>query len=250
MSSKKQSLQNKRAAKKQKRTKAKSKAANIARNTEKSLFGQATKSDVIKDVGTKGLIQTADDIRKEKGRAQQILNKEVVETITTKQVLETLNSTIPHLMSVSAGLEVTETIHKENNHNLPDDVKQVIIDFDKGCVRLAEDQDALFTLIESGQEPDEYMGFYVAHLNTLAEVMDISLPAVMDMVISPFGEEVDQFVTEHRQEGDTFTDLTQRYHEQRMLRIAPLYRTPVQQYEQAPKELPEETVAQNTPLTC
>lgn len=250
MSSKKQSLQNKRAAKKQKRAKVKTKAANIARNTEKSLFGQAIKNDVIKDVGTKGLIQTVEDIRSEKGRAQRALNKETVEVITSKQVLETLNSTIPHLMAVSAGLEVAETIHKENNHNLPDDAKQAVVDFDKGCVRLAEDQDALFTLIESGQEPDQYMGFYVAHLNTLGEVMEGSLPSVMEMVINPFGEEIDQFVIEHRQEGDTFTDLTQRYHNQRMTRIAPLYRTPVQQYEQAPKELPEETVAQNTPLTC
>lgn len=253
MSSKNQTLQNKRAAKKQKRAKAAARAQNIDRAQHRKLLsdkGVNKTPDVMQSVADVGLIQTVENLRKLKGKAKKRLTGQPSEKITSKQVLESLNSTIPYVMKVSAAVEVLTILNGESNKQFSESHVELINDFDRGAVKMAEDQDAIFTLIENKQEPEEYLNFYVDHLNTVGDFLQNVLPRVVDELLSFNQVEIDAYVVEHAQPEDTFLTIANRLHSLRMERVAPLYRTPIYRQEQAHRAIPAESIQQNDPAHC
>jgi hypothetical protein len=227
-------MSTKQAQKKAKRaaaSKQKKKVANKERNFTQFLLGrrqeardaaspegvQAAEARLRYDIATKGVIQTALDLKQNK--------QETTESLTNVIVLQGINEMIPILGNIHGVIEVVEKLVGMKKIVLSEPQQAVIDAFDRQIVSVAEDVNAIFVFINKEQQVEEYIDLYVHYTNTLAEIMQFDIPAVMEETLRPNELVINEYVTEHKHEAETNYDFGMRLHGERIARVASLYRT-------------------------
>lgn len=227
-------MSTKQAQKKAKRaavSKQKRKQANVERNTTQFLLGrrqeardaaspegiQAAEARLRYDIATKGVIQTALDLKKDP--------KKVTAELNNIEVLKGINDMIPILGNIHGVVEVTSKLVDMKKTVLTEEEQAQVDIFDKQIVSVAEDVHAIFEFINKEQEVDEYISLFVHYTDTLAEIMQFNIPELMAVVLRPREEMINEFVREHMHEGESNYDFGMRLHGERIARVQVLYRT-------------------------
>jgi len=218
-------------AKRNQASKQKKKRANVDRNTTQFHLGrremariaktpegiQAAEAKLRYDIATKGVMQTALDLRKDFDKAKEALNN--------IEVLKGINEMIPILGNIHGVIEVVSKLVDMKKTTLTAEEQLLINLFDQKIVSIAEDVHAIFEFINKGQEVDDYISLFVHYTDTLAEVMEFDIPSVMEGVLRPREEIINEYVREHKgQDEDNYT-FGMRLHGERMAIVAATYRT-------------------------
>jgi len=227
-------MSTKQAHKKAKRaaaSKQKRKQANVERNTTQFLMGrretarfaktpegkEASEARLRYDIATKGVVQTALDLKKDIDAAKSELNN--------IEVLKGINEMIPILGNIHGVLEVVSKLVDMKKTELTEEEMALVVHFDKQIVSIAEDVHAMFEFINKEQEVDDYISIFVHYTDTLAEIMQFDIPALMDGVLRPRELLINEYVAEHKHEGENNYDFGMRLHGERIARVQVLYRT-------------------------
>jgi hypothetical protein len=227
-------MSTKQAQKKAKRasvSKQKRKQANVERNTTQFLLGrrqeardaaspagkEAAEARLRYDIATKGVVQTALDLKKDIDGAKSKLNN--------IEVLKGINDMIPILGNIHGVVEVTSKLVDMKKTVLTEEEQAQVDIFDKQIVSVAEDVHAMFEFINKEQEVDEYISLFVHYTDTLAEIMQFNIPDLMAVVLRPREELINEYVREHMHEGESNYDFGMRLHGERIARVQALYRT-------------------------
>jgi len=227
-------MSTKQAQKKAKRavaSKQKRKAANVQRNQDQFHLGrremariavspegiEASEARLRYDIATKGVIQTALDLKKDIDGAKSKLNN--------IEVLKGINDMIPILGNIHGVVEVTSKLVDMKKTVLTEEEQAQIDIFDKQIVSVAEDVHAMFEFINKEQEVDEYISLFVHYTDTLAEIMQFNIPDLMAIVLRPREELINEYVREHKHEGENNYEFGMRLHGERITRVQVLYRT-------------------------
>lgn len=227
-------MSTKQAQKKAKRaavSKQKRKAANIDRNSSQFHLGRremaklaaspsgqaAAEARLRYDIATKGVIQTALDLKKDL--------KEATEKLNNIEVLKGINDMIPILGNIHGVIEVTSKLVDMKKAELTEEQQALVVAFDKQIVSVAEDVHAIFEFINNEQEVEDYISLFVHYTDTLAEIMQFDIPALMEGVLRPLETLINEYVREHMHEGENNYAFGMRLHAERMNRVQVLYRT-------------------------
>ena len=227
-------MSTKQAQKKAKRavaSKQKKKQANVERNSIQFNLGrremariaaspegkEAAESRLRYDIATKGVIQTALDLKKDIDGTKSKLNN--------IEVLKGINEMIPILGNIHGVVEVVGKLVDMKKTTLTEEEQTQIDIFDKQIVSVAEDVHAMFEFINKEQEVDEYISLFVHYTDTLAEIMQFNIPDLMAIVLRPREEMINEYVREHKHEGENNYDFGMRLHGERITRVQVLYRT-------------------------
>jgi len=213
------------------KSKQKKKAANSDRNVKQFSMGrrelarmaaspegiQAAEAKLRYDIATKGVVQTALDLKKD--------YQAVKESLTNVDVLKGINEMIPILGNIHGVLEVVEKLVAMKKVTLTAEEQALVDAFDKQIVSVAEDVNAIFVFINEEKEVEDYISLFVHYTDTLAEVMQFDIPGLMEVVLRPREEVINEYVREHSLEGETNYDFGMRLHGERIARVAAMYRT-------------------------
>lgn len=227
-------MSTKQANKKAKRTavsKQKRKAANVDRNLTQFMLGrresarvaaspegkEAAEARLRYDIATKGVVQTALDLKKDPKAAADKLNN--------IEVLKGINDMIPILGNIHGVIEVTSKLVDMKKTTLNEEEQALVDSFDRKIVAVAEDVHAMFEFINDGKEVDDYIDLFIHYTNTLAEIVQFEIPAVMDGVLRPREEVINEYVREHKHEVENNYEFGMRLHGERIARVQVLYRT-------------------------
>jgi hypothetical protein len=227
-------MSTKQANKKAKRaavSKQKRKAANVQRNLDQFHIGrremariavspegiEASEARLRYDIATKGVIQTALDLKKDPKKATAELNN--------IEVLKGINDMIPILGNIHGVIEVTSKLVDMKKTELTVEEQSLVDIFDKQIVSVAEDVHAMFEFINKEQEVDEYISLFVHYTDTLAEIMQFNIPELMESVLRPRELLINEYVREHMHEGESNYEFGMRLHGERITRVEVLYRT-------------------------
>lgn len=227
-------MSTKRVHKKAKRaavSKQKRKQANVDRNLTQFHLGrremariavspeasEASEARLRYDIATKGVVQTAMDLKKDP--------KTVVDKLNNIEVLKGINDMIPILGNIHGVLEVVSKLVDMKKTTLTEEEETLVVNFDRQIVSVAEDVHAMFEFINKEQEVEEYMSLFIHYTDTLAEIMQFDIPGLMDGVLRPREEMINEYVAEHKHEAETNYDFGMRLHGERIARVQSLYRT-------------------------
>jgi hypothetical protein len=218
-------------AKRAQASKQKKKAANEDRNLKQFSMGrrelarmaktpegiQAAEAKLRYDIATKGVVQTALDLKKDYEAAKAELNN--------VEVLKGINDMIPILGNIHGVIEVVEKLVEMKKITLTEEQQLSIDVFDRQIVAIAEDVNAIFVFINDEKEVDDYISLFVHYTDTLAEIMQFDIPRVMEVTLRPNELVINEYVREHMHEGESNYDFGMRLHGVRIARVAALYRT-------------------------
>lgn len=147
------------------------------------------------------------------------------EAPTNKQVIETLVKGLNLVIPVHAVIEVASRLNKEGTILFSEDDILNITAFDKAVVRIAEDVNAIQTLIEEGLGFVEFADVYINFMETMIEVTRDSANAVFNNTIKPHQEAIEEYYKEHGEPGLDQMQMSMVFHDQRMAVVAPMYAT-------------------------
>lgn len=225
MSSKNTKLAQRKQAKAVKRTKAKQVLA--LKKKHSSVVNKVNTNHQLlsRELVAKGVVELSSQLAEAK-RDFKTKDLELTNTEVMKGIMDLVNVTGP----LHGGIEVLDRLSQEGRFEFTDDEVAKITVFDKAVVKLTEDINAIVTLIEVGkQEPSDYIDLLIDHVNSSAVLAEEILPEVMDDV---FGSKerkdlVDEYVKEHKGDEQDNFEAGLRFHNERMERIFPLYKTVV-----------------------
>lgn len=227
MSTKQQKLQARRATKAKARSTVKKAQHQKDRQAAAKAASLKKESQIGYSIATKGVIETAQALRKTKAgkKGAKEATKEIKD-MTNVEVLVGINEAIPVLAGVHGAIEVVGELALENKIDLlPHHVDMIEI-FDRNVVQITEDINAIYELIEKGLTPDQYLEVFIHYIDTLANVYEFGIPEMLREVLKPQEQLINQYVREHKEPEESDVGYGMRAHEARMKRVAPLYRTP------------------------
>jgi hypothetical protein len=248
-------MSTKQALKKAKRaavSKQKKKAANIERaSLSKEVRRAAPRSKTRRPltseamnyrIATQGVLKTARELADNPENAKVKLQE-----MTNNEVLKGIREMIPVLGGIHGGIEVACRLVDEKKLELLPHQAEIVENFDRKVVAVSEDIHAMYEFMEAGQTPDDYMSIFIHYIDILAEMVQFSIPEALEQLLSPIEDLVNEYVKEHRQEGETSVEFGMRISDERIDRVAPLYRTtqaledePVEgEFESAEEQFPD-----------
>lgn len=247
MGNKNQSLQAKRQAKAKTRQKKVQQRATVARNKEQRLMGEMQREARNVKVSDRGVLGTAEFIHKTRQKT-----KSKSEEITNLAVLEGIQEVIPKLLSIHATVEIVCELQKEGKVTLNEEQTKLVDQFDERVVKVGEDIVAIQTFIDADKEPEDYMAVFISYLDKLALLFEKELSELFDEVLKPYEVLVNDYVAEHKFEGESSFDFSMRYHTNRIDVVAPKYRTieALEIPEEPSEELKETNALNASPVTC
>lgn len=225
MSSKNTKLAQRKQAKAVKRTKAKQAVALKKKHGNVVNKANANRQQLSRELVAKGVVALSSQLAEAK-RDFKTKDLELTNTEVMKGIMDLINITGP----LHGAIEVLDRLSQEGRFEFTDDEVAKITVFDKAAVKLTEDINAIVTLIEVGkQEPSDYIDLLIDHVNSSAVLAEEILPEIMDGM---FGskerkELVDEYVKEHKGDEQDNFEAGLRFHNERMERIYPLYKTVV-----------------------
>jgi len=175
--------------------------------------------DLALEVATKGIAEVAEDLRKQ-GAASKHAKK-----LTNLNVIQGMHKMIPVFAVTHGSLEIVSDLVLEKRFTLDAEQIDLIENFDRNVVRIVENINAIYDLIDAGKKPFDYIEIYTDYPNTMAELSTIQIPDMHSLLLKPNQAAVDQYVKEHRLEGESQEGLSVRLHEKRMETVGPKYRT-------------------------
>lgn len=218
-------------AKRAQASKQKKKRANVERNSIQFNLGrremariaktpegiQAAEAKLRYDIATKGVLQTALDLKKDFEKTKEKLNN--------IEVLKGINQMIPILGNIHGVVEVTSKLVDMKKTTLTAEEQGMIDEYDRKVVGIAEDIHAIFEFINKEQEVEEYIEIFMHYTDLLAEVTEFSIPELMEKVLRPREEIINEYVREHKHDGEDNYTFGMRLHGERITRVQALYRT-------------------------
>jgi hypothetical protein len=221
MSTKQQKLQARRATKAKARSVAKKAQIQKDRQVSAKLAAAKKESQIGYSIATQGVIQTAEALRKGRGKK----GKNQITTMTNVEVLVGINEAIPVLAGVHGAMEVYSNLALEKKVEMLPHHVDMFETFDRNVVSITEDINAIYELIEKGLTPDQYLEVFIHYIDALANVYEFGIPEMLREVLKPAEALINQYVREHKEPEEADVGYGMRSHEARMQRVAPLYRT-------------------------
>ena len=223
MSGKNQSAQKRQQAKQHKRKTAirqKEHRAQEAVNKRKREANALKDTQLSYRIATQGVIATAEQLRKEG------YNGKTAKKMTNLGVIKGIHQMIPVFATLHGATEIVSDLVLEKRFELTTDQVDLMTNFDRAIVSIIEDINAIYDFIDAGKKPTDYMELYVHYIDTLADVCQIQQHELLENLLRPNKEAIDQYIKEHAGEGAAaLEEYSMQKHNIRMERVAPLYRT-------------------------
>lgn len=236
MATKNTSLRQAKQAKRQKRAKEKQVTARKETARDKKLIGRREMAKLMDDShGHEGIAIQANKVLKKLRkdyRAGKISRAEFdektdfkpEETITNKDVMQNIAEVIPAAVRVHSGVEILEILAGEKRFELSDEEVALIKQFDQQITALVEDINAVTVFVEDEKSPSDYMEVFMHYTELVARIFEVTIPGIM-LLLNAHDAVIDQYANEHRDANLPVYNYMLRLHEERMTRVAPLYRT-------------------------
>ena len=222
MSSKKQSI----AAKRQQRQ---AKKRNNKSATVTKRLGKPTQKQLQRELALNGIVATANKYR------NLITNKNSNEEVPdNKEVAMGILKIIEMLAPVHSAIEIANILQEEGNITLTDEDVQAMAEFDEPLVKITEDIMAIQTLMEEGQGFEDFAEIYISCFDNVAEIMHFRSDPILEQILKPNQGLIENYVKEHKEPGESEMTFAFRMHDERMKRVADLYKTV-----SAPLDIPE-----------
>lgn len=225
MSSKNTKLAQRKQAKAVKRTKVKQVAALKNKQANQVNKLKASQSGLNRELVAKGVVALSEQLAKAKKSSGaedlELTNKDVM-----KGIMDLVNITGP----LHGAVEVLDRLSKEGRFEFTEDEVVQIEVFDKAVVKLTEDINAIVTLIEvAKQEPTDYIDLLIDHVNSSSVLVEEILPGINDGLFEQDERKalIDQYVAEHKTAEQNNFEVGLQFHNERMERVYPIYRTAV-----------------------
>lgn len=236
MATKNTSLRQAKHAKRNKRAKQKQVTARKEEARGKQLIGRREMAKLMDSVQSNDdiIVQAKDTLKKlrKKYRDGKISRDEFEEktafqpeeVITNKDVMQNISQVIPAAVRVHAGVEVLEILAGEKRFELSDDDLVLIKLLDQQLTSLVEDINAVTIFVEDEKVPSDYMEVFMHYTELVARIFEVTVPGVM-LLLNAHDAAIDQYAHEHRDTNLPVYNYMLRLHEERMTRVAPMYRT-------------------------
>lgn len=148
--------------------------------------------------------------------------------VDTGKLLKAISETITVVGPVHAAIEISETLIKEGTiEPFSEEEYKVIDKFDEAVVKFSEDVRAVNEFVEMEKETEQYIEILFNLSTTVEEMTDNLLPQLMEDD-KPLGRNkalLDDYVAEHKAEGEGYLDFAFRVHNNRIIRIFDKYKT-------------------------
>ena len=202
-------------------------------------------------LATEGLIKTAQALAKDKKQGAS----KTVKTMTNIEALKIINESIPVLSGIHAAIEVADRLHKEGKIDQEIHQVEMVEEMDKLITLISEDVHALFELINAGRQPEDYADVFIHYVDLTASVFEFNIPQIMSLYLKPLEAQIDEYVVEHKLPEEDNLRYTLRAHEERLQRVAPLYRTKLEPVSESvvdpeAQAAADEAKLTNDPLSC
>jgi hypothetical protein len=215
-------------------SKQKKKAANIERAKTQQQLGRrqeqqdrrspqakaARNARVGYAVATKGVIDTAKELQKDPEFA-----KTKIKALTNIEVLTGINEMIPVLGGVHGGIEIVTRLSDMKKYDILPHQAEMIEAFDRKVISISEDIHAMYEFINAEKQVEDYMPIFIHYIDTLADVVQFAIPELMEGLLQPIEALINEYVNEHKAEGEHSSAFGARVSDERIVRIAPEYRT-------------------------
>lgn len=153
---------------------------------------------------------------------------DTAEEMTAKNLLSGIHQSISVIGPVHGAIEVLNTLIKEGKlEPLSEEEQNKVIEFDAQVVRLGEEINLIETLITAGQEPSSFPEIAFSLINNIDELTTVKTPEMTSAegILGRNKEPIDEFIREHLTEGEDFITFGLRFSDQRMAREAHKYVT-------------------------
>lgn len=224
MATKQTSLRTAKQAKRQTRAKDKKKASAIEAAKTKQLLGRRENDrTMMQDIANDGVVRTAARAHKKRKKKGQGTKEE---TLTNKQVMQTINEVIAAVIRAHAGVEVFCRLGNEKRFQITEVDQNIINTFDEHATRLTENIDVISSNIAAGRNPEDYMVIYVDFTNIVAIMVEQTIPDAVAM-LEPQKEIIDAYAIEHNPDPTQLFGYMMGLHCERMGNVASQYATKI-----------------------
>ena len=155
----------------------------------------------------------------------------------TKQILGIVELFAP----IHSAVEVAEILKNEGKIEFTPALQELVDNFDRLIVHIAEDMTAIRILMDEDQTMDDFVEIYVHLFDNVTECMHFHARPVFDELLKPNQAAIEEYTKEHKEPGTTDMNYAFELHDQRIARVQHLYRTIAQ------VEVPEQGEDDDTP---
>jgi len=205
---------------------ARQRRANAAKGRDEALLS---------NVAREGIAETARRLKAEgqvSGASKRMTNLGIVQII---------NKMIPVFSIMHGSIEIISRLVQEGKIELTPDNIDFIAAMDRNVVRLNENINLIYDMIDLKRQPDDYFDVYIDYVDTMAEFCADQVPALHADFLDPYRAIMDEYTAQHRGELN-IEEFSAKLHEARMLRVAPLYATKAKEIEDMTKPFDGELV--------
>jgi len=139
----------------------------------------------------------------------------------TKQILGIVEMFAP----IHSAVEVAEILKNEGKIEFTPAIQELVDNFDRLIVQIAEDMTAIRILMDEGQTMDDFVEIYVHLFDNVTECMHFHARPVFEELLKPNQAMIEEYTKEHKEPGTTDMNYAFELHDQRIARIQHLYRT-------------------------